>query len=158
MFEVKVEDRAVMAALGRLEQSGRDMSPLMRAIRTELADQTEQNFADEGRPKWRLLAPLAPSTIEYRKKRGSWPGMIMQDSGQLAASYTSGSDKDSAWIGSNKVYAAIQNLGGQAGRGHHVNLPARPQVPVDIRGTLQPEAEDAILRLVNNYLADTADH
>ncbi|MBA4382755.1 MAG: phage virion morphogenesis protein [Sideroxydans sp.] len=145
MFKTEINDRQVMRLLDHLQQSGRDMSPVMRAISTELASQTEDNFADEGRPKWQ---PLSESTIEARKKRGALPIMIMQDSGQLAASYSTGSDAVSAWIGSNKKQAAIQNLGGKAGRGHKSIIPARPQVPITTAGNLQPQAVDAVVRLL----------
>lgn len=145
MFNVEVEDRQVNDLLNRLERDGRDMSSVMRAISAVLGSQTEANFGDEGRPAWR---PLAESTIAARTKRGSWPGMIMQVSGRLAASYTTGSDAVSAWIGSNKKQAAIQNLGGKAGRGHKTIIPARPQVPITPAGNLQPHATDAVVRLL----------
>jgi phage virion morphogenesis protein len=153
MFDVNIEDRQVMGLLDHLQRAGRDMSPVMRAISAELVSQTEANFQEEGRPKWQ---PLSESTIEARKKRGAWPGMIMQDSGQLAASYASGSDAVSAWIGSNKKQAAIQNLGGKAGRGHKSIIPARPQVPITPAGNLQPQAVDAVVRLLTGHFASPA--
>ena len=61
-----------------------------------------------------------------KKKTGHYPGQILQVSGQLALSITTQYDDTSAVIGSNKVYAAIQHLGGQAGRNKKVNIPARP--------------------------------
>ena len=144
MFEIKIEDQAVMSALGRLAQAGRDMSPVMRKIETEMFVQTEANFAAEGRPKW--LGLKNPS----ERRKG---GQILQDTGQLAASISSSSDATSATVGSNKVYAAIHQLGGKAGRGHKATIPARPFLPVDAQGNLQPEAEDLILGIANNYLA-----
>ncbi len=145
MFEIKIEDQVVMSALGRLAQAGRDMSPVMRTIATEMFTQTEANFAAEGRPKW--LGLKNPS----ERRKG---GQILQDTGQLAASISSSSDATSATVGSNKVYAAIHQLGGKAGRGHKATIPARPFLPVDAQGNLQPEAEDSILGIANNYLAN----
>ena len=150
MFEVKIESQAVDRALEHVAQGMHDASPLMRSISEEFRTQTEANFAAEGRPKW---LGLKPSTIDQRTRRGSWPGRIMQISGQLAASYSTGHDADSATIGSNKVYAAIQNLGGDAGRGHKSHIEPRPQLPIDAQGNLQPDAEEAILGLANDYLA-----
>ena len=52
--------------------------------------------------------------------------MILQVSGQLASSVNTYYDNDSAVIGSNLEYAAIHQLGGQAGRNKSVEIPARP--------------------------------
>lgn len=142
MFEIKVEAKNVMSALDRLVHTGQDMSPVMRVIAQELARQTEKNFAAEGRPKWLGIKP----------RKGREGGHILQDTGQLAASITTGHDAGSATIGTNKVYAAIHQFGGKTGRGHKVTMPARPFLPIDAQGQLQPEAEENILGLVNSYL------
>lgn len=147
MFNVKIEDSAVMAMLARLEHAGHDLAPAMQAIAAEMLSQTEANLAAEGRPKW---LPLKAATIEARTVRGAWPGMIMQDSGQLAASYHAGADAVSAWVGSNKKYAAIQNLGGTAGRGHSATIAARPSLPL-AAGALQPQAADAVTRMLRSH-------
>lgn len=165
MFEIKIESKAVMATLERLAASTHDMSPLTRSISVELLSQTEANFAAEGRPKWLGIQP----------RKGREGGQILQDTGQLAASITADSDANSASVGSNKVYAAIHQLGGQT-RPHVIRprnkqalafngrvvksvnhpgskIPARPFLPVDAQGNLQPEAEEGILGIANNYLA-----
>ena len=175
MFEIKIDDKAVMSSLDRLAATAHNMSPVMRVIAQELARQTEKNFAAEGRPKW---LGLSRSTLEGRvmartktrdgaikkgairkdgrisKSIGSKVGgQILQDTGQLAASITTSHDASSAAVGSNKVYAAIHQLGGKTGRGHKVTMPARPFLPIDAQGQLQPEAEGNILGLVNDYLS-----
>lgn len=50
----------------------------------------------------------------------------MQVEGKLAASINTYYDNDSAVIGSNLEYAAIHQLGGQAGKNKSVEIPARP--------------------------------
>jgi phage virion morphogenesis protein len=172
MFEVKIESQAVMGALERIATGVANAAPLMRSIATEMLSQTEANFAAEGRPHW---LGLKPSTIAERTKQGTWPGKILQRSaGGLAASIEPSSDSDSATIGSNKPYAAIQHFGGKTSP--HVirprekkalafggrvvkqvnhpgsNIPARPYLPIDAQGNLQPEAEEAIMGIVNGYL------
>lgn len=149
MYEVKIDGKAALAGLERYAHSLRDMTPLARSISTAFGSITDENFSLEGRPKW---LGLKPSTIRQREKQGSWPGMILQVSGQLAASYTPGYDSNSAWIGSNKKYAAIHHSGGQAGRGLKTKIEARPAIPVDAQGDLQPEAEVSIMGLANEYL------
>ncbi len=151
MFSIEFESKALMGTLARLAHSTHDAAPLMASIATELHTQTDENFAAEGRPKW---LGLSPATIAMRSKRGTWPGRMLQISaGGLAQSISTSSDANSAIIGSNKVYAAIQHLGGQAGRGRKVTIPARQYLPVDAQGNLQPEAEDNILGIANSYLA-----
>ncbi len=190
MFEINIEDLGALGALDRLAQAGRKMSPVMRVIAQELERQTEKNFAAEGRPKWMGIKP----------RKGREGGQILQDTGQLAASITISSDANSATVGSNKVYAAIHQFGGDInkaaqsrlvrhrtdakgnllrsahlkGKGlifakdshkravarwfeqgaHTIHIPARPFLPVDAQGNLQPEAEQNIISLANDYLAN----
>lgn len=157
MFEIKIESQAVTSALERMARAGTNMSPLMRSISVELLSHTEANFEAEGRPKW---FGLKPSTISMRTKRGTWPGRMLQVStGGLAPSVANSvsSDATSATIGSNKVYAAMQQLGGTTSSRSMIPnkvISPRPFLPVDAQGNLQPEAEDSILGIANNYLAN----
>lgn len=164
MIEIKVRDQPIVAALGRLQSATRDMSPVMSMIAQELERQTEKNFAEEGRPKWMGIQP----------RKGRNGGMILQDSGQLAASVTSSHDATSATIGSNKIYAAIHQFGGKT-KPHVIrarnkqalafggivrksvnhpgsNIPARPFLPVDAQGNLQQDTQSAVMSVVNDYL------
>lgn len=149
ILEAKIDGTNALAGLAHLEHATQDMTPLARSISIEFLSQTEANLEAEGRPQW---LGLKASTIESRTRRGTWPGKIMQESGRLAASFTPGYDSDSAWIGSIKKYAAIQHAGGQAGRGKKVKIEARPSIPADAQGNMQPEAERAVVSLANNYL------
>lgn len=47
--------------------------------------------------------------------------------------------------GSNKPYAAIHHLGGQAGRGKKVTIPARPYLPINGNSQLQNGADKRII-------------
>jgi phage virion morphogenesis protein len=98
-------DRAMTEIARRLGNTG----PAMRRIKDVMLDAVEQNFEEEGRPKW---VDLAPSTKAARARKGKWPGPILQVSGRLASSIVGDSDKDSATVGSNLEYAAIQQFGG----------------------------------------------
>jgi phage virion morphogenesis protein len=122
--EIKIDNREVEQALLDVAKRCEDMKPLMRNIAGIMADSTEQNFANEGRPdKWQ---ELSEKTIKKRKKTGHWPGKILQVEGQLAASISTQYDRESAVIGSNLAYARIHQLGGQAGKNKSVEIPARP--------------------------------
>ena len=123
-IEIKIDNQEVNKRLLELAQRGENLRPLMKNITGILAYSTEENFANEGRPdKW---LDLSEQTKKQRKKRGHWPGQILQVSGQLASSINTYYDDESAIIGSNLDYAAIHQLGGQAGKNKSVSIPARP--------------------------------
>lgn len=122
-IEVTIDNKKVEDALLNVAQKTSNLRPLMKNIAGIMADATEQNFKDEGRPKWK---DLSVATKTARKKTGNYPGQILQVSGQLALSITTQYDNESAVIGSNKVYAAIHQLGGQAGKNKKVTIPTRP--------------------------------
>ncbi|MDO9053833.1 MAG: phage virion morphogenesis protein [Sulfurimicrobium sp.] len=157
MFEIKIDDKAVMSMLDRMAATAHNMSPVMSMIAQELERQTEKNFASEGRPKW---LGLKPSTIAMRTKRGTWPGMMLQVSaGGLSSSIGSSHDAMSATVGSNKKYAAMQQLGGVTSPRSMIPnkvIAARPFLPIDAQGNLQAEASENILGLVGDYLRRVA--
>ncbi|MGO1000845.1 phage virion morphogenesis protein [Lysobacter sp. CA196] len=165
-LDARIDDGRVIQALDRLERAGLDRTPAMRKIAGTLAAETEKNFEAQGRPDW---TPLAEVTLQRRADRinsgldgkrkrrkpieaAAGNFTLLQDSGQLAASVTTDFDAHTAVIGSNKVYAAIQQLGGKAGRGRKVELPARPYLPLQADGTLQPETERAVLDTLLRHL------
>lgn len=121
-FSLRIEDEDVYRTLDRVLALVNDPQQVMRGIAGIMADAAEDQFEAEGKPAWQ---ELAPATLARRTKQGTWPGKILQVSGALAASVVTATTKTSAAIGSNKVQAAIMQLGGKAGRGHKVTIPAR---------------------------------
>ena len=117
----------------------------MKNIAGIMADSTEENFKEEGRPNWK---DLSEKTKTARKKTGHYPGQILQVSGQLALSVTTQYDDTSAVIGSNKIYAAIHQLGGQAGKNKKTTIPARPYLQ------LTEDDFDEILQETVKFLQD----
>jgi phage virion morphogenesis protein len=90
---------------------------IYRVLASELLEAVYRNFEAEGRPqKWKHLAK---STIRDRRRKGYWPGKILQrqagGSGLLASIHSSYTD-NSATVGTNKAYAAIHQFGGQINR------------------------------------------
>ena len=123
-IEIKVDNKDVESRLLDLAKQSENLRPLMKNIAGVFAYSTEENFKEEGRPdKW---TDLAESTKKQRTKTGHYPGQILQVSSQLASSISTYYDNDSAVIGSNIDYAAIHQLGGQAGKNQSVTIPARP--------------------------------
>ena len=143
-IEIKIDNKEVESKLLDLAQKSENLRPLMKNIAGVFAYSTEENFKNEGRPdKW---TELSESTIKQRTKNKQWPGMILQISGQLASSVNTYYDDDSAVIGSNLEYAAIHQLGGQAGKNKSVEIPARPYLQ------LTPDDFEEILLSVEKYL------
>jgi phage virion morphogenesis protein len=122
-IEIKIDNQEVEGNLQEIAKKSSNLRPLMKNIAGIFASATEDNFAEEGRPdKW---IDLSEVTKKQRKKIGKYPGQILQVSGQLASSVNTYYDEDSAIIGSNLAYAAIHQLGGQAGKNKKVTIPAR---------------------------------
>lgn len=122
-IEIKLDNKEVESRLLDWVKRSENLRPLMKNIAGIMADSTEENFKEEGRPKWK---DLSEKTKTVRRKTGHYPGQILQVSGQLAMSITTQYDNESAVIGSNKVYAAIHQLGGPAGKNKKTTIPARP--------------------------------
>ena len=123
-IEIKIDNKEVNRKLLDLAMRGENLRPLMKNIAGIFASATEENFKNEGRPdKW---TELSEATKKQRTKQKKWPGQILQVSGQLASSISTQYDDESAIIGSNLDYAAIHQLGGQAGKNKKVEIPARP--------------------------------
>lgn len=142
-IEVKIDDKQLQQALKKLTDKTSDLRPLMQNIAGALEDSVEENFEKEGRPKWQKLAK---STIKQRSKKGHWPGRILQVQGDLASSITSYYDSNSAIVGTNKVYAAVHQFGGKAGRNKKVQIPARPYLKID------DSEKKQIILAINNHL------
>lgn len=105
-IEVENIDRALQEIARRIENT----APAMRQIKGVMLDAVEQNFEEQGRPKW---VDLAPSTKKQRAAQGKWPGKILQVSGRLASSITGESGNGFATVGTNLEYAAIHQFGGE---------------------------------------------
>ncbi|MDO4247460.1 MAG: phage virion morphogenesis protein [Neisseria sp.] len=136
MITIDLDSKDLQRGLGQLLQNATDTRPMMRAIAAEMSSLTEDNFESEswGGKKW--------SRSRRTAKNG---GKTLQLSGQLAASISTQVGNDFARIGSNKKYAAIHHLGGQAGKGRKATIPARPYLPISGTGQLQPGAERTLV-------------
>jgi len=152
MLTIELNNQRLQQTLNQIEDDIGDLTPLMQAIAAELASQTEENFEHEGRPEWPELSDV---TTERRAKQGHWPGQRLQVSaGGLAASIVTHATDSSAMVGSNKPYAAMMQLGGKQVNFPHLwgDIPARPYLPMDAEGNLQPEANETILELALTHL------
>lgn len=142
-ISAKIEDREVQALLRRLQAKVGNMTPLMTRVGAFYERRVLENFSGEHAPDGAKWKPLAQDTMlmglakkkGWRKNGGlSAKGKryiqgkkILRESGDLEGSIHFQADKDSVTIGSSGsiIYAAIHQLGGKAGRGRKVTIPAR---------------------------------
>lgn len=144
MYQVIVEDKEVQAMLDRLLSRTGDLSDPMEDIARLLANETEQAFLEERSPFGGDWLPL----------KSGRQGKILQDSGQLAASIDASSGRDYAELTAGKVYAAIHQFGGQAGRGRRTSIPARPFMPIDEVGQLPDDTQVEILSILDEFMQE----
>lgn len=166
MLDIKVDSRQAEALLTDAIAKVTRPAELMENVGATLTKVTAFNFLSQGRPGW--LGLNKPS----ERRKG---GMILQDSGRLRDSIAATHTDNSVTIGTNVVYAAIHQLGGTT-RPHVIlpknklalafngrvvkkvnhpgsKIPARPFLPVDHNGELQPEAAIAIEADVSAFLS-----
>ena len=149
-LDVKIEDQGVLDLIARLRERTSNLSPAMKIIGSIVRTSVIRNFEAGGRPeKWKPLKgvsyelgyTMGKKRKAFKKRGGLTAGfqryirgkkiLIGQGmAGGLMASIHPRAYKDRVVIGTNKVYGAIHQLGGKAGRGHKVNIPARPYLKV----------------------------
>ncbi len=117
-----------------------DRRPILEAMGHELKVLTKEAFMNESvRPS--TWPPLKPETLKRKKGRG---GMLRGPLALLMRSiHQTALTNDSVSEGTDRPYAAIHQLGGQAGRNHAATIPARPYFPI-INGKLTPLAQARI--------------
>ena len=124
-----------------------NLRPAMKIIGEIGLTSIQRNFEVGGRPKkWK---PLALSTILGRKRQHKWPGQILVRrgvSGGLLGSISYRVYPRKVVWSAKKIYAAIQHLGGMAGRGHKVKIPARRYM------LLQREDRSEMWEAIRSYL------
>lgn len=163
----------IQTKLSSLEKVTRNMRPIMAEIGNKILNEIDETFEAEGRPKW---IPLSRTTLRLgytnmgkstSKKTHLKNGKlsrgferyindrkILQKSGRLRDSIVSEVSDSEVVVGTNLKYAAIHHFGGLAGRGKKVEIPARPFMPIDAAGNLEPSLRQAILSYVDGKLEE----
>jgi len=110
-YLVEIEDEGLQAALDSALARFNDLTPLMDDIAGVLEDEAQSAFREQRSPKGGGWARLSEVTVALRAKSGHWPGKILQRSGRLAGSISSQVTPNSATVGTNVIYAAVQQFG-----------------------------------------------
>lgn len=106
-LEVGIEDEATKVYVQLAERLGKGKG-LMQAIGQSLVSSTIRRFSQQVGPDGTPWAPLSKATL---KKRGPNAKALLA-SGRLRQSITFAATSNSVEIGSNLIYARIQQLGG----------------------------------------------
>lgn len=67
-IEIKIDNQEVNKRLLDLATKGENLRPLMKNIAGIFAYSTEENFKNEGRPKWQDLGRINKKTTSEKKK------------------------------------------------------------------------------------------
>lgn len=149
-----------------------DLRPALLEIGEDLTGMVKASFSASTSPWGERWAPNAQATImahlakfggSYSKKTGRITAtgsrrvtnkkpLIGETRALSTRSYSRVEGNTLTW-GNPMQYAAIQNFGGQAGRGKKVTIPERRFMPADDTGTLAPGAQDAVLEVLDRYLS-----
>ncbi|OAI12803.1 hypothetical protein A1507_18730 [Methylomonas koyamae] len=159
MFEIEFDLSDMQDEFSEILRRIQNPAALMAGIAQELVAEAEEQFDSESGPdgKW---AELKDSTIERRRKNGHWPGKMLQISTAGLASSLHGFHSSHeagvrAGSGPSAKYAAIHQLGGDAGRGHKAKIPARPFLPFILQGkdaVLTDSAAESVLEMARHYV------
>lgn len=91
---------------------------LLASIGEALVSSTTKRFMDERGPDGKGWKPS--------QRAATTGGKTLTDTGRLRNSIDYATARGKVMVGSNVRYARIHQLGGKTGRGHKVNMPARP--------------------------------
>ncbi|MCI1193414.1 phage virion morphogenesis protein [Calidifontimicrobium sp. SYSU G02091] len=168
MIDIQIDDREVRAALDRLQRRLSDLSPVMKAIATELEARVEQRFETATDPQGRPWKPLAPSTLAAylargkgnRRKDGSLTKKgrerlasrrPLYDTGDLLGSLTSSFSRSEARVGFGQPYAAFHEYGTK-------RIPRRGLLMADpVARTLGDADRAAVLDILGDALRGALD-
>ncbi|MBF8271563.1 MAG: virion morphosis protein [Magnetococcales bacterium] len=131
--QIKIELQGfevVKDALRDLQERGRSLGPVLKEIGEHMLESTQERFDAEKDPEGQAWAPLSEATkkriSEFSgKTRGD--GKILTDGRRLRDFIAYQVGDDVLRVGTDAVYGAIHQLGGEAGpTAHRVFIPARP--------------------------------
>lgn len=172
-ISARVDDSQVQAMLDRLAAKVGNMKPLMTRVGALYERRVMENFQHECAPDGTAWTPLSQVTLRIglgkekgfkkngglsaRGKRYLSGKKILWEKGDLSGSVHFQADSTSVTIGTSGSipYAAIHQLGGKAGRGRKVSIPARPYLAMNKAGGMELAEVDRqwIMDLIREELA-----
>lgn len=174
-FSIEIQDKAVKSALQTLAARVNSMEPVLQTLGEGIVERTKRRFDTSTAPDGQPWKPNSTSTLAMLSNRLAGSKSNVKKDGSLNAKGSRALANKKPLIGesqdlrrqilasvtgntltirSTPKYAAIQQFGGKAGKGHKVTIPARPFLPVKPDGTLYPEEQAQTLKAINAYLMD----
>jgi phage virion morphogenesis protein len=139
-LDVAINDQEVRAAFAEIARRGSDPAPAMELVAAALEGATRNRFRTQVSPDGIPWLPSARALAQ--------DGTTLYDEGHLLDSLSARGQAGRAEVGFARVYAAIHNFGGKAGRGHKTTLPARPFLDIGA------EDEAEIVAILQGFLAE----
>lgn len=146
-----VSDDQISEGLKRiaLKFQPRKLASVLDEIGASNVTETQHRFETETDPAGEKWADLSEERKEERRARGQTKLHILRDRVDLYDSITHKVHLAGVAVGTNRVYARIHQLGGEAGRGRKVRIPARPYLGVSAAGRKE------ILAIIADHVEDT---
>lgn len=110
MIKIKDNSKIFIKGLDKKIVKTTNTQPLMLKIAEDMKTKVDMRFRLSKDPNGNSWESLSESTISNRRKNSSKP---LVDTGALRASINSKATKDTAIVGTNKEYAAMQNFGAE---------------------------------------------
>lgn len=172
-FTITVQDNEVQAKLKALADRAENPAGVLAAIGEGIVERTKRRFETSKGPDGVPWKPNSVVTLALFSDRLSGQKSKVKKDGSLNAAGERALANKKPLIGESRdlsrqffvqvgdmtltvistpIYAAIQQWGGQAGRGHKVTIPAREFFPIHQDGTLYPDDQAAIIDELNEYL------
>lgn len=133
-------------AVDRASSGVSDAQGLMTKIGQAMKGQTVRRFHAGVSPEGEAWAPVKNPRKDSKGQPRKGAAKPLVDTGRLRNSISFSASAFDVHVGSNVVYARIHQLGGQAGRGRKVTIPARPYLG------LSEEDQEEIAALVQEHL------
>lgn len=150
MIELTWQNRAVLAALGRLAQGAANPRPAFLAIGEDLVESTKRRFDTGTAPDGVKWAPNKPSTLA--RKKGNNP---LVDGGTLRDQIGYEANAEGVTLFSTMIYSATQQLGAEKGAfGRNARKSPIPWGDIPARPYMGISADDEMIieRNVSDYL------
>lgn len=176
-FTVEVKDQQVLDLLQKLQKRIGNLQPALQAIGDDMVERAKQRFGTSTAPDGTPWAPLSTTTLGmfegglgkgYRKKDGNLNKrghaavgsrkILIGDSGDLSRQIFAKATTSQVTVLSTPVYAAMHQFGGITAANSMIpgkRIPARPFMPVDSDGNLDPTEQRLVLETLQEFL--TAD-
>lgn len=121
LLKLQLNTQPVLDVFGQITRRMAGKPALMREVAGIMFDEVEENFAQQGRPRWVELKSVSLKRAGYQRDKKGRHALgrnrtagysILQDTGRLASSIVQAFDAHSATVGTNVVYARIHQFGG----------------------------------------------